>query len=166
MPKSNCFRKIFGSERNHGSQTLPKSVCQNFYPNFPLIQNKLSWKTCPAIISKFLGLFIRTLTPDNMHSPHNWEKFRQRLQRQLSQKRKLISGIFVAFLKSTWNFVYFEKKKPASEFKYIWSSSLRKIFFFECQKATTTEQASGVSPLKVPEHCPNPHGSSFVIVSH
>ena len=110
MPKSNCFRKIFGSERNHGSQTLPKSVCQNFYPNFPLIQNKLSWKTCPAIISKFLGLFIRTLTPDNMHSPHNWEKFRQRLQRQLSQKRKLISGIFVAFLKSAWNFVYFEKK--------------------------------------------------------
>ena len=47
---------------------------------------------------------------DNMSSPHNWKKHQQQLQTQLSEKLKQNSGIFIAFLKSTWNFAYSEKK--------------------------------------------------------
>ena len=110
MPKSNCFRATFSSEHIHGSQALPKSAWQHFYPKFPLIKDKLSWKRCLWIRSKNLRLFGNTLIADNMYSPHNWEKFRQRLQTHVSKKGKIIFGIFIAFLKSALNFVYLEKQ--------------------------------------------------------
>ena len=44
-----------------------------------------------------------------MYSPHNWQKFPQRLQTHLSEKQKTISAIFIAYLKSTQKFFYFEK---------------------------------------------------------
>ena len=110
MPKSNSFRTNFGNERIHGSQTLPKSGWQQFYTRFPLIREKLSWKTCVSIRSKILGLFVNTLTPVNMNSPHNWEKFPQQLQRQICQKGKIISGIFNSFFKDKWNFLFLEEK--------------------------------------------------------
>ena len=59
---------------------------------------------------KILGLFVNTITVDSMYSPHNWEKFPQRLQTQLSKKGKVISEIFIALFKSIWIFVYLEKK--------------------------------------------------------
>ena len=69
MPKSNCFRTPFASEREHESQTLLKYYWQHFYRNFPIIQNKLDSKTCLWMIPKILGLFVNTLTGDNMYSP-------------------------------------------------------------------------------------------------
>ena len=110
MSKSNCFTTTFSREQIHGSQTLLKSAWQHFYPNLPSIQDKLSSETCLKIISKVLGLFLNTMMADNIYSPHNWQKFPKQFQRQLSQKGKIIFGIFIAFLKSTWNFVYLEKK--------------------------------------------------------
>ena len=110
MPKSNSFRTNFGNEHIHGSQTLPKSGWQQFYTRFPLIRYKLSWKTYVSIRSKILGLFVNTLTPVNMYSPHNWEKFPQQLQRQICQKGKIISGIFNSFFKDKWNFLFLEEK--------------------------------------------------------
>ena len=45
-----------------------------------------------------------------MCSTHNREKFPQPVQTQLSQKSKNISQSFIAFLKSTCNCAYLEKK--------------------------------------------------------
>ena len=45
-----------------------------------------------------------------MFFPHNWHKHQQRLQTELSKNLKNNSAIFIAFLKSTWNFAYREKK--------------------------------------------------------
>ena len=56
------------------------------------------------------GLFVNTFTADNMYSPHNLEKFRQRLQTHISEKRKIIFGTFIEFSKSGWNFVHLEKQ--------------------------------------------------------
>ena len=59
---------------------------------------------------EILGLFVITLTADNMYSPHNCGKLPQWLQTQLAQKAKTIPIIFVAFLESTWNFVSLGKE--------------------------------------------------------
>ena len=45
-----------------------------------------------------------------MYSPHNGEKFLQGLETQSSEKEKVISGIFIPFLKSTRNLACLEKK--------------------------------------------------------
>ena len=50
------------------------------------------------------------LTVHNMYSSHNWEKFPQRLQTYLSEKRKVISAIFIEILKAKSNFLYFAEK--------------------------------------------------------
>ena len=118
MPKSNCSRTPFGSERVHRSQKLHKSAWQHFYTNFPLIQEKLSWKKSLWIRSKILRLSVSTLTADNMYSLQNWKKLPQQIQTQLSEKRKIISGIFIAFLKSTWNFLCLDKKDQLDKLNF------------------------------------------------
>ena len=52
MPKSSCFRTPFGSQSIRGTQGLLKSGRDCFYPNFSLIQDKLSRKTFVWIRSK------------------------------------------------------------------------------------------------------------------
>ena len=52
-------------------------------------------------IEKILGLFVNTLTDENLTQP---------IQILLSQKQKTFSQFFSAFLKSTLNFAHFQKK--------------------------------------------------------
>ena len=40
-----CFRTPFESQSVHGNQTVLKPALQRFYLNFPLIYDKMSWKT-------------------------------------------------------------------------------------------------------------------------
>ena len=68
MPESSCFRTSFDSERVHKCQILLKPALQDFYPNFPLIQDKLSQKTFLLVSSEMLGLFRKTLTADHVYS--------------------------------------------------------------------------------------------------
>ena len=77
MTESSCFKKPFEILHVHGSQTLLKPALQHFYPNFPLIQKKLSWKTSLFFRSEILGLFGNTLTANYMYSRHGSEKFMQ-----------------------------------------------------------------------------------------
>ena len=45
-----------------------------------------------------------------MYSDRNMETFTQQVQTPLSLKQKTFSEFFIAFLKSTWNGEYFQKK--------------------------------------------------------
>ena len=110
IPKSSCFRTPYWSQRVHRSQTLLKSARHYFYPNFTLIQGKLSCKIYLWIRSKMLGLFVNTLTAHHMYSAHSCEQIPQQVQKQLYFLKKHISQTFIAFLKSTWNFAHLEKK--------------------------------------------------------
>ena len=67
MPESFCFRTPFESQSVHGSQTQLKSARQHFYPNFLLIQSKLSYKTSLLVRSEKLGLFGNTLAANHMY---------------------------------------------------------------------------------------------------
>ena len=84
MPESLCFRTPLGNQRVHGSKTLTKSATEYFYPNFPLIQEILSWKNSLLVRSEILIFFVNTLTANNMSSPNNSEKLPQQVQTQIS----------------------------------------------------------------------------------
>ena len=107
MPVSSCFRTPFARKRVRGSQTLLEIAIQHFHPIFPLIYDRLSWKTSPLVRSEILGLFCNTLTADHMYSRHRWDKLPQQVETLSSQKQKTFSGVSIAFLKSTLNFTYF-----------------------------------------------------------
>ena len=71
--ESSCFRTPSKSQSLHGFLTLPKFNPHHFYPNFPLIQDKLYRITYPWIRSKMLGRFLNTLTADHIYSAHSCE---------------------------------------------------------------------------------------------
>ena len=57
-----------------------------------------------------LRLFVNALTADDQYSGSKRQNLPQQFQRPLSQKQKIFSGFFIAFLKSALNLEHFQKK--------------------------------------------------------
>ena len=108
--RRSCFRTAFGNQRVNGFQTTLKVARHHYYSFFPWISGKLNWKNTVLLWLKILRLFVNTLTADDKYSCRNKKTFLQQLQTLLSQKRKTLSGFFIAFQKSSWNLQYFHKK--------------------------------------------------------
>ena len=108
--RRSCFRTPFGNQRVNGFQTLLKIATHHYYPFFPWISSKLSWKKTALLWSKILRLFANTLTANDKYSFRNMQNFLQQLQTLLSEKRKTFSGFFIEILKCAWNLQQFEKK--------------------------------------------------------
>ena len=108
--RRSCFKTPFGNQRVNGFQTPLKDARHYYYPFFPWILGKLSWKKSDLFWSLILRLFAKTLIADDMYSCRNMQNFLQQLQTLLSEKRKTFSGFFIAFLKCAWNLQHFEKK--------------------------------------------------------
>ena len=104
------FKTPFGNQRVNGFQTRLRVARQHYYPFFRWISGKLSRKKTALLISKILRLFANPLTADDKNPCRDMENFLQQLQRLLSQKRKTLSGVFIAFLKCGWNLEHFEKR--------------------------------------------------------
>ena len=67
------------------------------------------------MIEKILRLFVYTLTVNDKHYLLNSDNLTQPIQIQLSQKQKIFSELFFAFLKSILNFKHLpEKDDPHS----------------------------------------------------
>ena len=114
MPEKPYFRTAFGNQPVNEYQTLLKSARHYYYPIFPSIWDKLSWKKSALVKSKILGLFVNTLTAQYTYCGRNMETLRQQVQTPLSLKQKTFSGFFIAFLKFTWNGEHFQKKGESS----------------------------------------------------
>ena len=108
--KSSWFRTPFGNQRVNWFQALLKSALHHYYPIFQLIQDKMSWKKSALVLSQIFRLFIETLTPDDKYSCRNMQIFFQKFQTLLSQKEKIFSWSFIAFLTFPWNLEHSEKK--------------------------------------------------------
>ena len=54
------------------------------------------------------------MTTDDKYSRRNMLNFTQQLEAPLSQKQKIFSGLFLAFLKCALNLKHFEKKDEYS----------------------------------------------------
>ena len=70
----------------------------------------MSWKKPALVLSEILRLFVRILTADEWYIRCNMQNFPQQLQTQLSQKQKMFSGFFIAYLECASNLEHFEKK--------------------------------------------------------
>ena len=116
MPEKPYFRTAFGNQPVNVYQTLLKSARHYYYPIFPWVWDKLSWKKFALVRSKILGLFFNTLTAEYTYSRRNMQTFTQQVQTPLSLKQKTFSEFFIAFLKFTWNGEHFEKKGECSSF--------------------------------------------------
>ena len=69
----------------------------------------------PALVKiESLGPSFNTLTADDKYSRRNMQNFQQQLQTALSQKQKIFSAIFIAFIKPTLNLQRFDKKRWVS----------------------------------------------------
>ena len=62
------------------------------------------------VVCKISGLFLNILTEDDKYSLLYRDNLTQPIQIQLSQKQKTFSQFFSAYLKSTLNFKYFQRK--------------------------------------------------------
>ena len=91
-----------------------KSARHYYYPIFPWIWDKLSWKKSALVRSKILGLFVNRLTAKYTYSRRNMQTFTHHIQTPFSLKQKTFSGLFFVFLKSTWNGEHFRKKGESS----------------------------------------------------
>ena len=74
--RRSCFRTPFGNQRVNGFQTQLKVARHHYYPSFPWILGKLSWKKTALLWSKILRLFANTLTPDDKYSCRNMQNAR------------------------------------------------------------------------------------------
>ena len=82
--RRSCFKTPFSNQRVNGFQTPLKVKRLHYYPFFPWISGKLSWKKIALLWSKILRLFANTLTADDKNSCRNMENFLQQLQTLLS----------------------------------------------------------------------------------
>ena len=58
---------------------------------------------------KFFRPFLNTLTPNDMYSLNNKDKWMETIQMHLSQKQNNFSQFFLSFYKSALNFEHFHK---------------------------------------------------------
>ena len=68
----------------------------------------------PSVWYEILSLFVNALTVDDQYSGTNIQNFLKQFQTPLSQKQKILSGFFIAFLKSAWNLEHFQNKDEYS----------------------------------------------------
>ena len=101
MSKRPSFMQRFRRQHVNGSQTLLRSVWNQFHSNLPLIWERRSTKILVLVRSEFLGQFVNTLNQENLS---------QQVPMQTSLKVKTCSRFLIAFLKCTLNFEYFERK--------------------------------------------------------
>ena len=119
-----CFRKRWlvkrlerlASEHHSVINVLTGSKHRRKYQGITIFlfshEFQLNWveKKTALLWLKILILFVNTLTADDKYSCRNMQNFLQQLQTLLSQKRKTLSGFFIAFLKCSWNSKHYAKK--------------------------------------------------------
>ena len=107
--KRSCFWKPFDSQRVNKSQKLLKSAEKNFSHKFWSLRAEWNLKKAFLVRHKILRLLANTLTGDYQHS-HNMDNLTLPVQMILSQKPNTFCCFFIAFMESTLNGKYFEKK--------------------------------------------------------
>ena len=70
----------------------------------------MSWRKSAIVRSEILTLSVNTLTTDDKYSRRNMLNFAQQYEAPLSQKQKIFSRFFIAFLICALNLEHLVKK--------------------------------------------------------
>ena len=103
----------FGRQHVNGSQKLLRSARNQLHTNLPLIRDSGNRKRIFLIRSELLGQFLNTLTADYKYSRQNYKNLWQKVPMKTSMKLKTCSQFLIAFVKSTLNLEYFERKNQS-----------------------------------------------------
>ena len=125
----------FGRQHGNGSQTPPRSARNHFDTTIPLICGRTSRKRLVLVRSEVLGQFVNTMTADYKYFRQNLENLLQQVQTQISLKQKTFSGFFIAYLKSTLNLEYFEKKYESHSLSITEINNCKTSSYLSVQKA-------------------------------
>ena len=85
--------------------------------------------------SELLGQFVNTLTSDYKYSRQNMENLWQQVPKQIIRKAQTFSGFFIAFLKSTLTFEYFEQKDQSHSLSITEINNCETGSYLNVQKA-------------------------------
>ena len=143
----------FSNQRVNSFETLLKSTRHHYFPFFPRIRDKLSWKKSALVTSEIFRVFVNTLTPDDKYSRRNMQIFWQQLQTLLSQQQKTFYGFFIAFPKCAWNLKHSETKKRISYANYYRNYCIRKRYLLKRLKGLGSEHHSLINVLTGSKHC-------------
>ena len=70
----------------------------------------MSSKESALVRCEILRMFFKALLADDKYSGSNMQSLPQQFQTLLSQKQKIFSWFFIAFLKCAWNLEHFQKE--------------------------------------------------------
>ena len=112
--KRSCFSRPFGNQRVNRFETLLKSTRHHYFPLFPRIRDKLSWKQSALVTSEIFRLFVNTLTPHEKYSRRYMQTLWQQVETLLSQKERDFFKIFYWISEICMKFRTFWKKRRVS----------------------------------------------------
>ena len=109
ISKKSRFRGRFDKQHGTRAEALLKSPSVHLYPIVWSLKSHLSCKKSLLLTCQILRLPVKTLASNEKYPLLKRDNLTITIQMQLSQKEKIFTLIFAAFLKSRWNFKHFDK---------------------------------------------------------
>ena len=135
----------------------------HYFPIFPRIWDKLSWKMSALVTSQIFRLFVNTLTPDDKYSRRNMQTFWQQVQTFLSQKEKDFFKIFYCISEICMKFRTFRKKRRVSSRNFYRIFCIGKRCLLKRLKGLGSEHHSLINVLTGSKHCWTQHGTTIFL---
>ena len=125
MSKKSRFRRPFDKQHGKRAEALFKSASVHLYPIDWSLKSQLNLKSSLLLTCQISGELVKTLTADEKYPLLKRDNLMVPIQMQLFKKEKTFSLYFAAFLKSRWNFEYFEEKYVLIDFVILNLRSLK-----------------------------------------
>ena len=125
MSKKSRFRRPFHKQHGKRAEALFKSASVHLYPIDWSLKSQLNLKSSLLLTCQISGELVKTLTADEKYPVLKRDNLTVPIPMQLFKKEKTFSLYFAAFLKSRWNFEYFEEKYFLIDFVILNLRSLK-----------------------------------------
>ena len=94
------------------------------------------------------------------------QNFPQQLQPSISQKQKIFSGFFIAYLECASNLEHIEKKDEHPSLVISEIIDSERVGYFKRLKGLASEHHSVNNVLTGSRHCSNQHDTTIIIFFH
>ena len=163
MPVKPYFKTAFGNQAVRSRKHCLNLPRHYYYPIFPWVWDKLSWKKSALVRSKILGLFVNRLTAEYTYSRRNMQDFDATSSDAIIFKTKDFFLIFYYLSEIYIKWSTFWKKKESSSLIISENYWLQKRGLLKCLKSLTLEQLSVINLLTSTKHCLNLHGTTIIL---